>query len=52
LKRARLEKQPRSAPPYDVPLDQLGREQYQVKHSTPSSAIPGDPFNNPVPPSA
>ena len=48
FERARFEKHPEKAPPYDVLLGLLGREQAMAKYPTPPAAIPGDPFNNPA----
>jgi hypothetical protein len=48
FERARFEYHPENAPPYDVLLGLLGREQYQAKYpGTPPPPFPGDPFNNP-----
>jgi hypothetical protein len=49
FERARFEWHKENAPPYDVLLGLLGREQYQAKYpGTAPPPFPGDPFNNPA----
>src|SRR4051794_18330362 len=48
FERARFEKHPENAAPFDVLLGLLGSEQLHAKYQAAPQAIPGDPFNNPA----
>jgi hypothetical protein len=49
FERARFEYHPENAPPFDVLLGLLGREQYRARYpGAPPPPFPGDPFNNPA----
>ncbi len=48
FERARFEKHPENAAPYDVLLGLVGVEQFTAKYPAPPQPYPGDPFSNPA----